>query len=155
MQVSSFIISSYDYASVQSVFKSIRTRYPSPQYSIRAALYNPSDRVRKPFLEITPEDVQTVVRVNFEGAFAFSHEIISDFTKNEIDGTNGKRGFLIFTGSTTSIAGNSTGSASSAGKFAMRALSQSLAKEFGKQNIHVAHVRIFPLRLFLDSLILL
>jgi len=138
VEVSSFIISSYDYASVQAVFQSIRTRYPSPQYSIRAALYNPSDRMRKPFLEITPEDVQTIVRVNFEGAFAFSHEIISDFKKNEIDAI-GKRGFLIFTGSSTSISGNSTGSISSAGKFAMRALSQSLAKEFGKQNIHVAH----------------
>ncbi|KAF9067152.1 NAD(P)-binding protein [Rhodocollybia butyracea] len=140
--VASFIISSYEYASIQSTFKSIRARYPLSQYSIRAALYNCSDRVRKPFLEITPEDIKTITRVNFEGAFAFVHEIISDFIKNEIDQTNGKRDFLAFTGSTYSLAGYLTTSASSMGKFAMRGLSQSLAKEFGKQNIHVAHVRI-------------
>lgn len=47
------------------------------------------------------------------------------------------RGTLIFTGATAAIRGNVTTSAFASGKFALRALSQSLAKEFGKEDIHV------------------
>jgi len=54
----------------------------------------------------------------------------------------GARGTLLFTGATASVRGNVTTSAFSAGKYALRSLSQSLAKEFGKQNIHVAHAVI-------------
>jgi short-subunit dehydrogenase len=40
------------------------------------------------------------------------------------------------------LRGNTTTAAFSAAKFALRSLSQSLNKEFGKENIHVAHVII-------------
>ncbi|KIK58566.1 hypothetical protein GYMLUDRAFT_74851 [Collybiopsis luxurians FD-317 M1] len=138
----SFPIPSYEHKSVQSAFEAIRARYPSSEYSLRAALYNAGHGVWKPFLDITPDDVKAVTQTNIEGAFAFSHEVVSEFKKNEIDETNGKRGALIFTGATASIRGNTTTSAFAAGKFALRALSQSLAKEFGKENIHVAHAII-------------
>ncbi|KAJ3494866.1 hypothetical protein NLJ89_g10720 [Agrocybe chaxingu] len=59
-----------------------------------------------------------------------------------IEEANGKRGALIFTGATASARGNTTTSAFAVGKFGTRALSQSLAKEFGKENIHVAHAII-------------
>lgn len=49
---------------------------------------------------------------------------------------------LIFTGATASVRGNTLTSAFAAGKHGLRALSQSLAKEFGKENIHVAHAII-------------
>ncbi|THH07724.1 hypothetical protein EW146_g9223, partial [Bondarzewia mesenterica] len=54
----------------------------------------------------------------------------------------GKRGTLLFTGATASLRGNVTTSAFATGKFGLRALAQSLSKEFGKENIHVAHVII-------------
>ncbi|KAK0505531.1 NAD-P-binding protein [Armillaria luteobubalina] len=54
----------------------------------------------------------------------------------------GKRGSLTFTGATASVRGNVTTRAFSAGKHVLRALSQSLAKEFGKQNVHVLHAII-------------
>ena len=68
--------------------------------------------------------------------------IDSEYKDNEIDNADGlgKRGVLIFTGATGSLRGGPMTSIFSAGKGAMRALSQSLAKEFGKENIHVAHV---------------
>lgn len=74
------------------------------------------------------------------GAFAFSHEVLAVFKELEIDEEvgKGKRGTLIFTGATASLRGNVTTSAFAAAKFGVRALSQSLAKEFGKQNIHVS-----------------
>ena len=46
---------------------------------------------------------------------------------------------LIFTGATASIKSNALMSSFSTGKYALRALSQSLAKEFGPKGVHVAH----------------
>jgi NAD(P)-dependent dehydrogenase (short-subunit alcohol dehydrogenase family) len=54
----------------------------------------------------------------------------------------GARGTLLFTGATASIRGNTTTSLLSSGKHALRALSQSLNKEFGKENIHICHAII-------------
>lgn len=50
----------------------------------------------------------------------------------------GTRGTLIFTSATAAIRGNVVTSAFAAGNFAERALSQSLAKAYGKENIHVS-----------------
>jgi NAD(P)-dependent dehydrogenase (short-subunit alcohol dehydrogenase family) len=93
-----------------------------------------------------------VLDTNVKAAFAFSHEAIAAFRGQAIGvddadddqdarrgstGTGGKRGTLLFTGATASLRGNTTTSALSAAKFALRSLSQSLNKEFGKENIHV------------------
>jgi NAD(P)-dependent dehydrogenase (short-subunit alcohol dehydrogenase family) len=85
--------------------------------------------------------IQEIVNVNIVAAFGFSREVILAFKSNDLDKA-GKRGTLIFTGATSSTRGNVVTSAFSAGKHGLRALSQSLAKEFGKENIHVAHVRL-------------
>ena len=52
------------------------------------------------------------------------------------------RGTIIFTGATASLRGGSGYSAFSGAKFALRALAQSMARELGPENIHVAHVVI-------------
>jgi len=70
------------------------------------------------------------------------------FKDNDIEQPNGKRGMLLFTGGSSSVRGNVVMSAFSAGKFGIRALSQSLAKEFGKENIHVGHVRLFIINFY-------
>ena len=49
---------------------------------------------------------------------------------------------LIFTGATASIKSNATSASFATGKFALRALTQSLAKEFGPKGVHVAHAII-------------
>jgi NAD(P)-dependent dehydrogenase (short-subunit alcohol dehydrogenase family) len=49
---------------------------------------------------------------------------------------------LIFTGATASVKANALVSAFNTGKFALRALSSSLAKEFGPQGVHVGHAII-------------
>jgi NAD(P)-dependent dehydrogenase (short-subunit alcohol dehydrogenase family) len=79
-------------------------------------------------------------------AFAFARAALLEITKLELEtpnegglaGDSRKKGTLIFTGATAAIGGNTTTSAIAASKFGIRALSQSLAKEFGKQNIHVS-----------------
>jgi len=138
----SFPIESYSASNVASAFTAIRSHFPSSSHSLRVAVFNAGHGVWKPFLEITPEDVQAATQTNIEASFAFSREVLLDFKQNAIDEATGKRGALIFTGATASVRGNVTTSAFSAGKHALRALSQSLAKEFGKQNIHVSHAII-------------
>ena len=49
---------------------------------------------------------------------------------------------MIFTGATASLEGSAALSAFASGKFALRALAQSLAREFGPQGVHVSHVII-------------
>jgi NAD(P)-dependent dehydrogenase (short-subunit alcohol dehydrogenase family) len=51
-----------------------------------------------------------------------------------------KRGTILFTGATASVRGGSGYSAFAGGKHALRALAQSMARELGPENIHVAHV---------------
>ncbi|KAI0755534.1 NAD(P)-binding protein [Fomes fomentarius] len=137
--IATFPVESYSYQALTDVFSAIRAhQWPSGPVELRVGVYNVGAGVRKGFLDVTERDIQTVVDANIHGAFAFSHQLITAFKKNELD-TKGKRGTLIFTGATASVRGNVTTSIFSAGKSALRALSQSLNKEFGKENIHVAH----------------
>ncbi|KZP23117.1 NAD(P)-binding protein, partial [Athelia psychrophila] len=102
-------------------------------------IFNAAFGVWKPFLELKPEETQESVDTNIVGAFAFSREATTAFKDLAIDEARGKQGTLLFTGATASLRGNTTTSAFAAGTFGLRALAQSLAKEFGKENIHVAH----------------
>jgi NAD(P)-dependent dehydrogenase (short-subunit alcohol dehydrogenase family) len=52
------------------------------------------------------------------------------------------RGTMLFTGATASLRGGRGFSAFAGGKHAVRALAQSMARELGPQNLHVAHVVI-------------
>jgi len=137
-----FAVETYSPKDINSVWNSIRAKYQAPNYNIHAAIFNVGPGTWKPFLDITPEEVRTSLENNVEAGFAFAREAILTFKGNEISEPKGARGTLIFTGATASLRGNTTTSAFAAAKFGVRALSQSLAKEFGKQNIHVAHAII-------------
>jgi NAD(P)-dependent dehydrogenase (short-subunit alcohol dehydrogenase family) len=50
------------------------------------------------------------------------------------------RGSILFTGATAALRGSAKFAAFSGAKHALRALAQSMARELGPQNIHVAHV---------------
>ncbi|KAF5320165.1 hypothetical protein D9611_010381 [Ephemerocybe angulata] len=141
-QAAPFPLKSYSHEDIATTWAAIHERFPKPEYEVRAAVWNAGHGVWKPFLDITPTDVQECLDTGVAAAFAFARHSILAFKENEIDPTNGKRGALIFTGATASIRGNVVTSAFSAAKHGARALSQSLAKEFGKQNIHVSHAII-------------
>ncbi|KAJ7641792.1 hypothetical protein FB45DRAFT_901017 [Roridomyces roridus] len=138
----SFCMPSYTPKDFNSTFSAIRSHFPDSKYSLRAALWNVGFAVWKPFLQVTPEEVQESLDTNVSAAFAFSREAILRFKRNTVDAENPARGTLIFTGATASTRGNTMTSAFAIGKFGARALSQSLAKEFGKDDIHVAHAII-------------
>lgn len=56
--------------------------------------------------------------------------------------TKRKRGTILFTGATASVRGAAGFAAFASAKHGLRALAQSMARELGPQNIHVAHVVI-------------
>ena len=122
---------------MQTAFRAVRTHWPNAD--IRVALFNAGFGVWKPFLQLTEDEVDKVTDTNVKAAFAFAREAVSAFQAQAIDDARGggKRGTLLFTGATASLRGNTTTAAFSAAKFALRSLSQSLNKEFGKENIHV------------------
>ncbi|KAJ6448692.1 hypothetical protein C8R45DRAFT_884287 [Mycena sanguinolenta] len=136
----SFPVAAYGPDEVAAAFASIEARFPSPEYAITAAIFNAAHGVWKPFLQVTPEDVRQVSKVDIEASFAFSRAAILAFQKNKPSPATGAKGTLVFTGATASLRGNVVTSAFAAGRFALRALSQSLAKEFGKEDIHVSAI---------------
>lgn len=138
-QAAGFPVPSYSYSDIISIFDTINAyQWPSTgQSELGVALWNVGNEVFKGFLDVTEEDITSSVQVYVAGAFAFSRRAILAFKENAIDELGG-RGTLLFTGATASLRGNTRTSAFAAGKFGIRALSQSLAKEFGKENIHVS-----------------
>jgi len=133
-----FAISGYTQVEIQRIFSAVRKQWPGARISV--AVWNAGSGVWKNFLDNVDADL-AITHDMTVGAFAFSREAILAFQTQEIN-DRGARGTLIFTGATASIRGNVLTSVVSSGKHALRALSQSLAKEFGKQNIHVSHAII-------------
>jgi len=135
-----FPLKAYDASNIHTVFEAIKKHWPNEP--IRAALWNVSSDKFKPFLEFTDEEWVKQAQLTMVAGAAFSKECILAFKSNTSLTPEGARGTLIFTGATASIRGNKTTSLLSTGKHAIRALSQSLNKEFGKENIHVCEAII-------------
>ncbi|KIJ27321.1 hypothetical protein M422DRAFT_120450, partial [Sphaerobolus stellatus SS14] len=136
-EAAAFPVKTYTHGELQSIFSTIKNQWKDSD--IRVALFNVAVLSRKPFLEITENDIDESMKTNIVAGFAFARESILAFKDLPLlDGQ--KKGTLIFTSATASVQGNKTTSqAFLAGKHGLRALSQSLAKEFGPQDIHVAH----------------
>ncbi|KAI9769206.1 MAG: hypothetical protein M1840_004335 [Geoglossum simile] len=106
--------------------------------SLAAAVYNVGGKfVKKPFLEMGVEEFRAGYDANGIGAFHFSHSTLPLLLKS----THLLHpATLIFTGATASLRGSAECSSFASGKFALRALAQSLAREFGPRRVHVAHL---------------
>ncbi|CAD0109748.1 unnamed protein product [Aureobasidium uvarum] len=83
----------------------------------------------------------------FNASGPFARKSILELTEKEFTGGYEVSwakypGTLIFTGATASVKSNALMSAFSTGKYAMRALSQSIAREFAPKGVHVAHAII-------------
>lgn len=86
-------------------------------------------------LELTPEQFDYCWKVNCFGAFVAAQQVLPAMVERH-------EGTIILTGATASLKGSAKFAALAVGKFGLRALSQSLAREFAPQGIHVAHVII-------------
>lgn len=95
-------------------------------------VYNPSYRVRGPLIELDPAEVEKSIAVSAFGGFLVAQAAVKRMLPRA-------HGALLFTGASASVKGYAQSAAFAMGKFALRGLSQSLARELGPQGIHVAH----------------
>ncbi|THW09746.1 NAD(P)-binding protein, partial [Aureobasidium pullulans] len=108
-----------------------------------AAVFNASGPFfRKSVLELTEREFVGSYEVSCKGAFLFSQQTLPLLLAHSKDSSAKHPGTLIFTGATASVKSNALMSSFSTGKYAMRALSQSIAREFAPQGVHVAHAII-------------
>ena len=95
-------------------------------------LYNPSVRVPGPITEIDIEKVRESLMISAFGGFLVAQQAA---VRMLAQGS----GAILFTGASASVKGYAKSAAFAMGKFALRGLAQSLARELSPQNIHVAH----------------
>ena len=104
---------------------------------LELAIYNAGNNRPDPFLEVTPEIFESMWRVLCLGGFLTSQAVLRLMLEQ---GDAAPKRSLLFTGASGSLRGQANFSAFAAGKGALRLMVQSLAREFGRQEIHVAHV---------------
>ena len=100
--------------------------------SFDLVIYNPSLRIQGPINEFNPHEVKKSLDITCFGAFLVAHQA----TKRMLKQGNGA---IFFTGASASLKGFSNSSVFAMGKFALRGLVQSLARELHPKNIHVGH----------------
>ena len=96
-------------------------------------VYNASQRVRGSFVEVDAEAVARAVDVTAVAAFRVAQQAVRRMLPD-------RHGAVLFTGASAGIKGFAQSAAFAMGKFALRGLAQSMARELAPQGIHVAHV---------------
>ncbi len=96
-------------------------------------VYNPSYRVRGPLITLDPDEVRKALDITAFGAFRVAQAAVRLMLPE-------KRGTILFTGASASVKGYAQSAPFAMGKFALRGLAQSMAREFHPQGIHIAHV---------------
>jgi NAD(P)-dependent dehydrogenase (short-subunit alcohol dehydrogenase family) len=108
-----------------------------------AAVFNAGNAVRGGVLDLSAQAFEQTWRGGTLTGFLFAREAIRALLGNRRDEASEQgRGSLIVTGATASMRGGAKFAAFASSKAALRSLAQSLAREFGPQGIHVAHVII-------------
>jgi NAD(P)-dependent dehydrogenase (short-subunit alcohol dehydrogenase family) len=103
--------------------------------AIDVVVYNASYRTRGPFVDLVPAEVEKSLIVSAFGGFLVAQEAVKRMLPR-------KHGAVFFTGASASVKGYAQSAPFAMGKFALRGLAQSMARELQPQGIHVAHIVI-------------
>ena len=114
---------------VEKLFADVDASVGTPDIVI----YNASFRTRGPFIELDPLDVQKSLAVTAYGAFLVAQQAARRMLPK-------KHGMILLTGASAGVKGYPQSAPFAMGKFALRGLAQSMARELSPQGIHVAHV---------------
>ncbi len=95
-------------------------------------VYNPSARVRGPITELDPGAVEQAVKVTAFGGFLVGQAAARGMIARA-------SGSILFTGASASVKGFAHSAPFAMGKFALRGLAESMARELQPKNVHVAH----------------
>lgn len=117
-----------DPASVAHLFEQTERAIGVPE----VVLYNASGRVRGPLTELDPELVRRSIEVSSFGAFLVTQQAARRLVPHG-------RGAILLTGATASVKGFANSASFAIGKFGLRGLAQSAARELAPKGIHVAH----------------
>ena len=125
-----------DEGSVSALFASVGKELGTP----RLVVYNAGGFIRKSVLETTREEFERCWRNGALGGFLVGREAARTMLAAKTGGRH--NGTIIFTGATAALRGGANFLNLAMGKFGLRALSQSMARELQPQGLHVAHVII-------------
>ena len=127
INASTIACDSSDTKSVQKLFKKVdKIGVPN------LVVYNPAMRFKGSITELDPIQTQKAINVTCFGAFLVAQEAAKRMIKR-------KRGSIFFTGASAGVKGFPNSSVFAMGKFGLRGLAQSLARELHPQNIHIGH----------------
>jgi len=116
---------------VEKLFAALDGGFGAPEI----VFYNASFRTRGPFVELDPADVEKAIAVTAFGAFLVAQQAARRMLPK-------RRGAILLTGASAGVKGYPQSAPFAMGKFALRGLAQSMARELAPQGIHVAHVVI-------------
>lgn len=119
-----------DPADVASLFDQATAHFGAPP---EVVVYNASRRVPGRFVDIDAAAMSDAVAVTALGAFHVAQQAARRMLPQG-------KGAILFTGATAGVKGFARSASFAMGKFALRGLAQSLARELGPQGIHVGHV---------------
>ncbi len=115
-------------ADVERLFGLVEREIGTPDLVV----YNASARSRGPFIDLVPADVAQSIAVSAFGGFLVAQQAAKRMLPN-------RHGAILFTGASASVKGYAQSAPFAMGKFALRGLAQSMARELAPQGIHVAH----------------
>ncbi|HTS39233.1 MAG TPA: SDR family NAD(P)-dependent oxidoreductase [Xanthobacteraceae bacterium] len=116
---------------VEKLFSDLDAGFGAPEIVI----YNASYRTRGPFVGLDPAEVEKTLSVCAYGGFLVGQQAVKRMLPK-------KHGAILFTGASASVKGYAESAPFAMGKFALRGLAQSMARELHPQGIHVAHIVI-------------
>jgi NAD(P)-dependent dehydrogenase (short-subunit alcohol dehydrogenase family) len=118
-------------AAVSKLFADVEAQVGTPE----VVIYNASGRVRGPLVDLDPIEVERCLAVTAFGGFLVSQAAAQRMLPRG-------RGVILLTGASASVKGYARSAPFAMGKFALRGLAQSMARELSPLGIHVAHVVI-------------
>jgi NAD(P)-dependent dehydrogenase (short-subunit alcohol dehydrogenase family) len=118
-----------DPAEVAALFRALDDAGAAPD----AVVYNPSKRSRGPLVDLDPEEVRQALMVTAYGAFLVAQEAVRRMLPRG-------RGAVVLTGASAGVKGYPRSAPFAMGKFALRGLAQSMARELHPQGVRVLHV---------------
>jgi NAD(P)-dependent dehydrogenase (short-subunit alcohol dehydrogenase family) len=123
-----FACNAADADDVERLFGMVEREIGAPD----VVVYNASARARGPFVELAPADVAQAIAISAFGGFLVAQQALKRMLPN-------KHGAILFTGASASVKGYVQSAPFAMGKFALRGLAQSLAREMSPQGIHIGH----------------
>src|SRR5947199_1331296 len=117
-----------DPAQIEAMFAAVEAKWGVPELVV----YNAGYRVRGPFVGLDPKEVERTIRVTGYAGFLVAQSAAKRMLPRG-------SGAVFFTGASASVKGYAESAPFAMGKFALRGLAQSMARELAPKGIHVAH----------------